>query len=307
MQFRTLGKTGWQVSILGFGASPLGGVFGAIDESEAIRAMHQAFDGGVNFVDVSPYYGITKAEAVLGKALAQVSRDRFYLSTKVGRYGHDEFDFSAARVTRSVDESLQRLQVNHIDLILCHDIEFVTLDQIWEETIPALRKVQEQGKVRAIGVSGLPLQIYRDVMAHTELDAILSYCHFTLNDNTLLGLIPELKQQNIGIVNAAPLAMGLLSGNEPPLWHPASPELKAACARAAEHCRSKGADLATLAVQFSLSNSDIATTLIGMGDTDQVRRNLAAASSPPDPALLAEVSAILAPVHNQGWKSNSRE
>jgi L-galactose dehydrogenase len=307
MQHRTLGKTGWQVSVLGFGASPLGGVFGTIDESDAIRAVHQAFDGGVNFVDVAPYYGITKAETVLGKALAQVSRDRFYLSTKVGRYGNDEFDFSADRVVRSVDESLGRLNISHIDLIICHDIEYVDIRQVWEEAIPALRQVQRAGKVRAIGISGLPLKIYRDVIAQSDLDVILSYCHYTLQDDTLLSLIPELQAQDIGIINAAPLSMGLLSGAEPPSWHPASPELKAACARAAEHCRSRGMDLATLATQFAIANPDIATTLIGMGDTEQVTRNLAAIASPPDPTLLAEVAAILAPVHNQGWQTGRPE
>jgi len=302
MEYRVLGKTGFEVSVLGFGASPLGGVFGTIDEPEAIRAVHQAFDAGINFVDVSPYYGITTAETVLGKALAQVERERFVLSTKVGRYGHEEFDFSAERVTRSVDESLARLNIEHIDLILCHDVEFVDLKQIVEEAIPALRKVQERGKVRAIGISGLPLKIYREVLARTELDAILSYCHYTLNDDTLTGLIPDLKAKNVGVVNAAPLAMGILSGNPPPDWHPASAELKAACERAAEHCKSRGTDLATLAVQFAVANPDIATTLIGMGDTAQVAHNLAAVSKPMDRELLAEVAAILAPVHNQGWQ-----
>ena len=307
MEYRVLGKTGFEVSVLGFGASPLGGVFGTIDEPEAIRAVHAAFDGGVNFVDVSPYYGITKAETVLGKALAQVERERFYLSTKVGRYGHEDFDFSAERVTRSIDESLARLNVEHIDLILCHDVEFVDLNQIVEEAIPALRKVQEMGKARAIGISGLPLKIYREVLARTKLDAILSYCHYTLNDDSLTELIPELKAKNVGVVNAAPLAMGILSGNTPPEWHPASAELKAACVQAAEHCKAHGTDLATLAVQFAVANPDIATTLIGMGDTVQVAHNLTSVEKPLDTELLAEVLSILAPVHNQTWQTGRPE
>src|SRR6266571_5457070 len=148
MEYRKLGKTGWEVSVLGYGASPLGGVFGKISDQEGIRAVHTAVDLGINFIDVSPYYGLTKAETVLGKALATLPRDRYILATKVGRYGADDFDFSAARVTSSVDESLRRLQVEHIDLIQCHDIEFGSLDQIVHETLPALRKVREQGKVR---------------------------------------------------------------------------------------------------------------------------------------------------------------
>src|SRR2546421_4510937 len=109
MQYQPLGRTGLKVSKLGFGASPLGGVFGEIDEAEGIRAVHAAIDLGINLFDVSPYYGFTWAESVLGRALKTIPRDRFILATKVGRYGQSEFDFSAARVARSIDESLARL------------------------------------------------------------------------------------------------------------------------------------------------------------------------------------------------------
>src|SRR5712691_1255098 len=122
MEYRPLGKTGLQVSTLGFGASPLGSVFRPIDEVEGIRTVHTALDLGINFIDVSPFYGLTRAEAVLGKALATIPRDRYYLATKIGRYGQNEFDFSAPRVTASVDESLRRLGVDYVDLIQCHDI-----------------------------------------------------------------------------------------------------------------------------------------------------------------------------------------
>src|SRR5438046_165879 len=107
MIYRALGKTGLQVSALSYGASPLGSVFRPIDEAEGIRTVHTALDLGINFIDVSPYYGLTHAETVLGRALATVARDRYILATKVGRYGENEFDFPAARVTRSVHESLR--------------------------------------------------------------------------------------------------------------------------------------------------------------------------------------------------------
>ena len=111
MEYRVLGKTGLKVSALGFGASSLGGgVFRAVEESEAIRAVHTALDLGINIIDVSPFYGYTRAETVLGKALQGIPRDRYYLTTKVGRYGDAEFDFSAKRVTASIDESLSRMR-----------------------------------------------------------------------------------------------------------------------------------------------------------------------------------------------------
>src|SRR3954454_6599687 len=106
MLYRPLGRTGLEVSILSYGASPLGSVFRDVDEAEGIRTVHTALDLGINFIDVSPYYGLTRAETLLGKALRGIPRERYYLATKVGRYGEDSFDFSAGRVTRSVDESL---------------------------------------------------------------------------------------------------------------------------------------------------------------------------------------------------------
>ena len=209
MQYRPLGNTGLSISALSFGASSLGSVFRQIDEAEGIRAVHTAIDLGINFIDVSPFYGLTRAETVLGKALRSIPRDRYYLATKVGRYGMTQFDFSAKRVTASVDESLARLGIDEIDLIQCHDIEFGSLEQVITETIPALRRLQAQGKVHFVGITGLPLKIFREVLARTELDTILSYCHFSLNDTSLEALVPFLKQKGVGIINASPLSMGL--------------------------------------------------------------------------------------------------
>ena len=110
MQYRLLGQTGLNVSILSFGASSLGGAFRDIDEQEGVRTVHKALELGINFIDVSPYYGLTKAETVLGRALVGIPREAYFLATKCGRYGSNicDFDFSATRVIRSVDESLAR-------------------------------------------------------------------------------------------------------------------------------------------------------------------------------------------------------
>ncbi len=307
MEYRVLGQTGLQVSALGYGASPLGSVFRPIDEAEGIQTVHAAIDAGINFIDVSPYYGLTKAETVLGKALATLPRDSYILATKVGRYGADEFDFSAARVTASVEESLRRLQVDHIDLIQCHDIEFGSLEQVVHETLPALREVREQGKVRFIGITGYPLKIFRTVLDQTDVDTILSYCRFSLNDTALESLIPYLQEKGVGIISASPLSMGLLTERGAPDWHPAPEPLKAACARAAAHCRSRGVDIAQLALQFAVSNPAIATTLVGTASPENLRRNVAWSEHPPDPELLAKVQAILAPVQNATWPSGRPE
>jgi L-galactose dehydrogenase len=307
MNYRPLGNTGLQVSVLSYGASPLGSVFHPIDEAEGIRTVRTALDLGINVIDVSPFYGLTRAETVLGKALAGIPRDHYYLATKVGRYGQDVFDFSAARMTASVDESLCRLQVEHVDLIQCHDIEFGSLDQVVHETLPALQKLREQGKARFIGITGYPLAIYPRVLDQVPVDTVLSYCHYALNDTSLEELLPYLEQKGVGIINASPFSMGLLTERGAPEWHPAPEFLKAACARAAAHCRSRGVDIAQLALQFALSNPAIATTLVGTASPENLRKNVAWSEQPPDPELLAEVQAILAPVRNMTWPSGRPE
>ncbi len=307
MRYRDLGQTGLRVSVLSYGASPLGSVFRAIDEAEGMRAVHAALDLGVNFIDVSPYYGLTRAETVLGKALRGVPRGRYYLATKVGRYGEASFDFSAARVTASLDESLARLGVDYVDLLQCHDIEFADLDQIVNETLPALRRLQAQGKARFVGITGLPLSIFRSVLDRADVDTVLSYCHYCLNDDSLTALLPYLKRRGVGVINASPLCMGLLSDRGAPAWHPASARLKAAAAEAAAFCRRQGADISKLAIQFSVANPSIATTLVGTASPTNLERNVRWIDEPIDASLLAAVQRILAPVHNETWPSGRPE
>ncbi|XP_042066294.1 L-galactose dehydrogenase-like isoform X2 [Salvia splendens] len=230
LELRPLGNTGLKLSSLGFGASPLGNVFGIVSEADAIATVRQAFNLGINFFDTSPYYGGTLSEKMLGKALKAlgVPRNEYIVSTKCGRY-KEGFDFSAERVTRSIDESLERLQLDYVDILQCHDIEFGSLDQIVTETIPALLKLKEAGKIKFIGITGLPLGIFSYVLDRSPpgtVDVILSYCHYGINDSTLEDLIPYLKSKGVGIISASPLAMGLLTESGPPEWHPASVELK---------------------------------------------------------------------------------
>ena len=303
MQYRLLGDTGLRVSVLGFGGSPLGGVFGQVDEAEARRAVRSAIEKGINYFDTAPFYGETKAETVLGKALQGIPREEYYLATKVGRYGAREFDFSAGRSQRSVDESLERLGVDYVDLIQCHDIEFGDLNQVVGETIPALRDLQKAGKARFVGITGFPLGIYHPVMSRIQVDAVLSYCHYSLN-NTSLGRITQfLRDQNVGVINASPLSMGLLTNSGPPVWHPASDEIKEKCATAARYCAEKGVDIASLAVRFAVSNPSVHTTLVGMATNDEVERNVAAASKETPMDLPRAVQDILAPIQNKTWSA----
>lgn len=303
MQYRPLGNTGLRVSALAFGGSSLGSVFRAIDEAEGIRTVHTALDHGINLIDTAPYYGATTAETVLGKALRGIARDRYYLATKVGRYGAADFDFTAKRTLASVDESLRRLNVDHVDFIQVHDMEYGDLDLIIRETIPALRKIQQQGKARFVGITGLPIANFQRVMERVDVDQIQSYCHYCLNDTALADALPALKAKGVGIFNSAPLAMRLLTLEGPPAWHPAPAALKAKCAEAAQFCRQHGADLAKLALQFSVANPGIHATIVGTASPARILENIRQVAEPLDVALLGKVQAILQPVHNLTWPS----
>ncbi|WP_019908566.1 aldo/keto reductase [Paenibacillus sp. HW567] len=307
MKYRKLGNTGLEVSALSFGASSLGSVFRQTDDKDSIRTVHAAIDAGINYIDVSPYYGLTKAETVLGQALLEIPRDRFLLSSKAGRYGEDTFDFSAKRIFSSVDESLSRLHTDYLDVLFLHDIEFVPAEIILEEAVPAMQKLKEQGKIRYSGISGLPLPLFEKLLPQIEVDAILSYCHYSLNDTSLLNLLPLLNSQGIGLVNASPLSMGLLSTREPAAWHPAPQELKIACRQAAEYCADQGVDIARLAVQYATRDERIPTTLVSTASPDNITKNAAWSDEPLDEELLRVVLEILAPVHNLTWASGRPE
>ena len=310
MEYREIGKTGMVVSALSFGASSLGGVFHAIKEKEAIEAVFAAVEGGINFIDVSPYYGHYKAETVLGKALKDIPRDKYYLSTKVGRYGKDgvnTWDYSAKRATESVYESLERLNIGHIDLINVHDIEFADLRQVAEETLPALVELREKGVVSHVGITDLQPENLQWVIEHVPagtVESVLCFCHYSLNDDLLTEYFDWFEERGIGIINASPLSMGLLSSRGVPDWHPADRRLVEACARAAAHCAAKGYPIEALAIQYAVSNPRIATTLFSSANPDNVKRNIAVAQQAPDPELVNEVQKIIGDQMRVRWKNS---
>ncbi len=217
MPYRVLGGTGMKVSVLGMGGSGFGNVYGKIDEGDAITAVRHAIDKGVNYFDTAYWYGQGQSETFLGKALRGVPREKFYIGTKVGRYERDipsMFDFSAERVTRSCEESLRRLQLEYVDILQIHDVEFApSLDVIVNETLPAVRRLQERGLCRFIGITGYPLGPLREVVERSpvKIDSVLSYCRLSLNDTSLVSDFEFYRTKGIPIINASPLSMGLLT------------------------------------------------------------------------------------------------
>ena len=298
MQYRPLGNTGLSLPALSFGASSLGAEFRQVDLQEALKAVHTALDLGMNFIDTSPYYGRGMSEVLLGIALRGIPREKYLLGTKLGRYDAAHFDFSARRVVESVDISLHRMGVSHLDIVLCHDIEFVEMSQIVEETLPALRRLQKQGKVRFVGISGYPMNIFRYVLERAELDVVLSYNHYTLQNTMLADLVPYLRSKDVGIMNAAPFSARLLTNLSLPPWHKATPQVREICKAAAEHCQKRGVDIAQLALQFSVANQDLATCIVGSANPENVRKWAEWVQLPIDQTLLTEVQTILRPIHN---------
>lgn len=293
--------------MMGFGASPLGDVFGSIDAEEGTRAVHLAIDEGINFFDVSPYYGLTLAEERLGQALMG-KRHQVVLTTKCGRYGRDKFDFSASRIRSSIEESLKRLRTDYIDLWLAHDVEFGDAEQIINETIPAMRSIQQEGKVRYVGISGYPLKFLMRIAERAKVDSILSYCHYNLlMDDMDTVLMPFAERLGIGVINASPLHMGMLTERGAPEWHPASLKVRLAVKEAQSFCRAHGINLTEFAMRFCLDYPRVATTLVGMATTEEVRRNLRAAKISLDHDLIRQIKAILTPVVNMQWPSGRSE
>jgi aryl-alcohol dehydrogenase-like predicted oxidoreductase len=305
---RELGATGLELPILGFGASSLGQEFRAVDVDEALESVRVAIDCGLDFIDTSPYYGRGLSEVLLGIALRGVPRDSYTLCTKLGRYDLDRFDFSAERVAESIDVSLHRLGTDHLDIALCHDIEFVPLRQIVEVAIPALCEAKQAGKVRFIGISGYPQKIFKAVAERIGIDCVLSYNQYTLQNTRFADeTVPYLKAKGIGVMNAGPFSARLLTNAPLPPWLKEPEEVKAAARAAAAHCAARGVDIAKLALQFSLAHPDIATTIAGSANPRNIRNWAAWAMEPIDQELLAEVQAIFAPVKDLGHREGLPE
>lgn len=307
MKYRRLGKTDMDVSILGFGASPLGNVFDECSEKDAKETVHYAIDQGVNFFDVSPFYGLTLAEERLGKALEGKRKDIF-LATKCGRYGLQEFDFSKDRIFKSIDESLSRLKTDYVDLFQLHDIEFVDKNQIIDEAVPAIEEIKKSGKARYIGITGLPVRYLAQIAREVELDTVLSWAHYNLLEDEINDeLVPLSKEKGFGLMNAAPLMQRILSDAPLPEWHRSPDEVKAVQPILLEMCKNYGVQLSDVALRYAMDHPDIATTIVGMNKLEIIQQNVKAVDFKIPGPLLEEITSLLAPVKNKMWFEGNPE
>jgi L-galactose dehydrogenase len=307
MIYKTLGKTGLKVSAIGFGASPLGGEFGSIDPREGRRAVNRAIECGINYFDVAPYYGRTLAESRLGEYL-EAKREKLILTSKACRYDITDFDFSERRLMQSIDESLKRLRTDYLDLYQIHDVEYGRIEQVIGETIPAMFKLKKQGKIRFLGVTGYPLTPLRKVCEAADVDTVLTYCRYNLMDTTMDEILtPVAREKGIGLINASPLHMRVLTDKGAPDWHPAPEKVFEVARKVALLCREHGTTISNLAMQFALAHEDVAITLVGMSKVRHVDANVEIVGTQADPKLLAEVLEMIKPVANICWKEGLPE
>lgn len=310
MNYNVLGKTGLKVSSLSFGASALGGVYGPVDETHAIRSVHAALDCGINYFDVAPAYGGTLAEANLGKALQGIPRSRYFLSTKVGKYscsgsyGNDRLDYSREGIRASVEASSLRLGTDYFDILHLHDIEYQGRKHTeWAlgEGYDAVCELKREGRVGAVGFGIYPIDLWERIFSSVEIDAALVHNHYCLHDTRLLGLLPQAREKQIGIVNGSPFASALLTEQGSADWHPASHEDRAVFRKAADFCRAQGISLSRLALQFASSHAEVPTTLFSAADAKMVIRNIEWSEEPLEVSLIEAVQQILTPVRDKDW------
>ena len=302
METRRLGQTDLDLSLISYGASSLGHAFRRVRMESGLEAVRVALELGITHFDTSPFYGLGISEVLMGKALRDVPRDQYTISTKAGRYDEDKFDFRPRRILESIDTSLFRLGVGYLDIVFLHDIEFTRFEEIVDEAIPALIKEQEKGKVRYIGIAGYPFKPLQYVMDNFNIDVTLNYNHYTLQNRRLVtDMLPKLQEKNVGILNASPFAQRLLTHTDLPSWHPADAEVRDACRRAIVHCHTLGVDPAKLSLQFAVRHPDLSTCIIGSGNPDNVRNWVKWLEEPYEEQAIKEVEEIISPVIDRNF------
>jgi aryl-alcohol dehydrogenase-like predicted oxidoreductase len=298
LEKRKLGRTAIEVTSLGFGASSIGAEFGQFDIAKSLSAVRTAVDAGINLIDTAAYYGRGMSEVLLGQILPAYRRESLVVSTKLGRYAPKHFDFSAKRVAESIDVSLERMRLDYLDMVFCHDIEYADVQQVIDETLPALRRQVEKGKVRYVGISGYPMRNFQKVIPTGLLDCVITYNHYTLQNDMALQWQGLAQKHGVGVINAAPFSARLLTDLPLPVWHKAPESVRAVATKASAWCKARGTSIEKLALQFSVSHPGFASCLVGSAIPAEVSQWIAWIQEPIDQELIDGVRAELAPIRN---------
>lgn len=297
----------FRVSKLGLGSSAFGAFYiqeAEVDVEEAKRVVEYAVHSGINYYDTAPWYGQGFGERIIGSVIggdhnnarhshgssrAIPPRDSFLVSTKVGRYNpevSEMVDFSYERTKQSIQTSLDNLQLDYVDFAFVHDPEFAVetnggMDQIIHECLPALNELRNEGKVKAIGLTGYPIALHKELLELSKekgitIDTCMIYSHYTLHDTSLLKELDYFEEeQDLTVFNAAAHSLGLLTEEGPPQWHPAHPEQKEAARKATEYCAEHNVSIGRLAAYFTYRTSDrIHTTLTSTVNLKVLKENV---------------------------------
>ena len=304
---RKLGKTDVAVTALGLGGTGVAGMYKAVSEKDAIGTVERAWDAGVRYFDVAPFYGFGRGEIIYGRVLKHRPRDEFVLSTKVGRIVHhgkrppgnrdpaifpaetetySEFDFRPEGVTRSFEDSLQRLGLKRIDVLYIHDPDLASsAREVMELTYPVLHQWRASGAVRAIGIGMNTVPMLVELVREGDFDCVLLAGRYTLLDQSALAeLLPLCQRRNVSVVMGGAYNSGILATGAVPGAHydyqPASPaimektrRIEAVCAR---HCL----PLKAAALQFPFGHPAVVSNIPGTSSASRFDENLRALQTP---------------------------
>ena len=298
------------VSNIAYGCATLANIYKPLNIDNCKELITYTFKKGINYFDVAPFYGGELAEKNLGESIKDISRDKLFIATKIGRYTDNNsssgaggyFDFSPEKIEQSIKNSMNNMNIKYIDLLQCHDIENVSTETI-TNIIPLLEHYKTTGIINGIGINSYPIKPLINIIENTtiNIDSVGTYAHNTLINNTLLDYVDYFTKKNISIINSSPLAMGLLTKDEPPDWHPASKLMKTTVNKLNDYCINNDLNITDLSMIYSLSNKDILTTITGGNSIIEINQNLKCLNKTIDDLILKDINQIIYPIKNKLW------
>ncbi|MEA5455493.1 aldo/keto reductase [Sinomonas sp. JGH33] len=287
---------------LGFGAAGIGNLYRAVDDDAAAATIDAAWQGGIRYFDTAPHYGLGLSERRLGAFLRGKPRGEFLVSTKVGRLlvpranpddarDDEGFDVPAAfrrvwdpsesGIRRSLEDSLARLGLDHVDILYLHDPDVFDLEAGITQALPAMLRLRDEGLVRAVGVGANSSKALAECVDRSELDVVMLAGRYTLLEQPALhDLLPACLERGVGVVNVGVYNSGLLARATVPdganyNYAPAPPDILDRARRLARCCAEFGVKLPTAALHFSLRHPAVRTVVVGASNADQIEQNVA--------------------------------
>lgn len=301
---RDLGRTGLSVSPVCLGTSPLGSMprlYGyEVDEENARRTVVAAMTGGMPFVDTSNNYGTGRAETRIGQAIQELGGlpEGVVLASKVDPLPGSS-DFSGERVRRSVEETLERLGLDHVQLMYLHDPEdHITFAEATAKggAVEALVQLRDEGVLGHLGVAGGAVDAMREYLTAGVFEVVISHNRFTLVDRSAEPLMDDAVARGVAFVNGAPYGGGMLAvgpDRQPRYCYREAPEAISTAVRTMKaECEAYGVPLRAAALQFSIRDPRVASTIVGLSRPERVAETLELAAIPIPDALWASLDAL---------------